>query len=586
MSAFSSNPQHLPINAALLDEAVHSDDRTFVDRLGRTRRTIKGIELSVSDALTARDEAVLARDAAIAAAGPLYATIEEGRAAVADGETFAVQGEIAGAIAARFYRRVSDLQSVLIAEIPSSAAIKNESTARQKSNKQFRFARFRGFSDDVQLAVVDKVGRRIDSAALLSKIRQATGQVGQAIFSRYNGFYDSDAFVVVDRFFRPLQSHPEIAPSEEARLWEKPLYVSYSHDAKNLYVAWVHNSSLMLRAQWCPNGHNGLFNFRSLAKASFGDPSIAAWTIIQSTSTDYIPPITHHATTGETSENVTTTGGNHSGVGGEITAFMHDLMFTLDGAPLEKDFSGYATEVIASWRNMLYAGNTINEQRITTKQEVRARFYARNVEVVCKVTALEPIKIWRDGGAQLVGAGYQDAYHFYGGIQQGSIPGGGTVYNGGTKAQAPNCWACVLKSNDLGYMAAWVDRGYGIKMNAITDADTPAAKNVSSYKFYNFVIKNEASQYHMNAGDSYSWRGGYSYAPLDIVGSGLDSGFIFEQNKRLRIAIANSSYSLTGSVKLPQEIMSADFEDIGGIDSIGTNIAFPVYSARAFKEVI
>lgn len=79
MSAFSSSPQYLPINAALLDEAVHSDERTFVDRLGRTRRTIKGIELSVSDALTARDEAVLARDAAIAAAGPLYATIEEGR---------------------------------------------------------------------------------------------------------------------------------------------------------------------------------------------------------------------------------------------------------------------------------------------------------------------------------------------------------------------------------------------------------------------------------------------------------------------------------------------------------------------------
>lgn len=121
MSAFSSSPQHLPINAALLDEAVHSDERTFVDRLGRTRRTIKGIELSVSDALTARDEAVLARDAAVAAAGPLYATIEEGRAAVADGETFAVVG--VGDVAATIYRRVSASVSASQTQIPSTTAV-------------------------------------------------------------------------------------------------------------------------------------------------------------------------------------------------------------------------------------------------------------------------------------------------------------------------------------------------------------------------------------------------------------------------------------------------------------------------------
>lgn len=127
MSAFSSNPQHLPINAALLDEAVHSDERTFVDRLGRTRRTIKGIELSVSDALTARDEAVLARDAAIAAAGPLYATEAEGRAAVGDGETFSVQG--GGDIAAYQYRRISNATSTLITSYPASAAVQKNSEA-------------------------------------------------------------------------------------------------------------------------------------------------------------------------------------------------------------------------------------------------------------------------------------------------------------------------------------------------------------------------------------------------------------------------------------------------------------------------
>ncbi len=131
MSEFSSNPQHLPINAALLDEAVHSDDRTFVDRLGRTRRTIKGIELSVSDALTARDEAVLARDAAIATAGPLYATIEEGRAAVADGEVFRVIGS--GEDSTIVYRRISTSASELLTRTPTTAAVMSAKEAAAES---------------------------------------------------------------------------------------------------------------------------------------------------------------------------------------------------------------------------------------------------------------------------------------------------------------------------------------------------------------------------------------------------------------------------------------------------------------------
>jgi hypothetical protein len=142
----------------------------------------------------------------------------------------------------------------------------------------------------------------------------------------------------------------------------------------------------------------------------------------------------------------------------------------------------------------------------------------------------------------------------------------------------------VLKDPTLGYMAAWIDRGYGIGMDGVTDVDTPATKNDGDYKFYNFPIKFEAlPHYVMAAGDSYSWRGGYSYAPIGLV-EGLDSGFLFSQNGRLRIAIANTASDLGGTVVLPDEIPTTDFETVGGLDSIGVPVVFGAYSATSYKE--
>ena len=88
----------------------------------------------------------------------------------------------------------------------------------------------------------------------------------------------------------------------------------------------------------------------------------------------------------------------------------------------------------------------------------------------------------------------------------------------------------------------------------------------------------------MEAGDTYQWRGGYSYSPLDIV-DGLDSAFLFIQNGKLRIGIANSDSQLNGSVILPNDVMSTDFETIGGLDSIGTYLTFSEYSAKPYKEL-
>ena len=79
------------------------------------------IAAEVRRAELATSKAEVARDAALAASGPLYATIAGGRATVADGQTFAVQG--AGNVAANIYRRINASSETLIASLPSVAYV-------------------------------------------------------------------------------------------------------------------------------------------------------------------------------------------------------------------------------------------------------------------------------------------------------------------------------------------------------------------------------------------------------------------------------------------------------------------------------
>lgn len=81
---------------------------------------VPAIEAAVADAEAAATSAEAARDASIVNA-QTYTTEALGRAAVADGATFDVQG--AGDVASYRYRRTNSTTSVLIASFPSAAAV-------------------------------------------------------------------------------------------------------------------------------------------------------------------------------------------------------------------------------------------------------------------------------------------------------------------------------------------------------------------------------------------------------------------------------------------------------------------------------
>lgn len=120
-------------------DIANSTAESVIDRLGETRRTLYSLanefpNASYNAAAAAADRvqtgldviaANSARDAALIQAG-VYTTEAEGRAAVADGQAFKVQGS--GEVAAYEYRRTNSTTSVLIATYPSSAAVTANTT--------------------------------------------------------------------------------------------------------------------------------------------------------------------------------------------------------------------------------------------------------------------------------------------------------------------------------------------------------------------------------------------------------------------------------------------------------------------------
>lgn len=130
----SSDPSDLLFNAPRFDEFMNGDGDKFTDRKGRQRNTLSSLErdfpnsgdnmqraeVASTSAVDAAGRAESARDASLIQAG-VYVTEAAGRAAVADGQAFKVQGS--GAVAAYEYRRVSAAVSTLIATYPSASVV-------------------------------------------------------------------------------------------------------------------------------------------------------------------------------------------------------------------------------------------------------------------------------------------------------------------------------------------------------------------------------------------------------------------------------------------------------------------------------
>lgn len=126
MSDLESKVRRFESNEQRVDQFVNGDPTTTWETSGGVpipsiQKFFRDTEIAYGDAQDAALVAENARDAALAAAGPLYATEAEGRAAVADGESFNVQGS--GSIAAYVFRRLDASHSELLAVFPSAESV-------------------------------------------------------------------------------------------------------------------------------------------------------------------------------------------------------------------------------------------------------------------------------------------------------------------------------------------------------------------------------------------------------------------------------------------------------------------------------
>lgn len=303
--------------------------------------------------------------------------------------------------------------------------------------------------------------------------------------------------------------------------------VYYTLASGLLTVAWQ-SDSLLYRLRFGPNGKNSLPNIVGLDRAPAGDPALATWTQINTSTTDYLPPLVFSADASGDGGSAIYTGGNHGSdgsAGGSNTA--RNVMFELlaDNKPLPASASGYAESITAVIVNELMAYNTITLTRYCLRQTFHVTIRAGSMEVLTEHKALEAITVTTDNGPQAVTTGYQGTQLIYGGSNTARVTFSADLTSG-AKSSYPNAWALVLMDGTNGQQVSWMDRSYGIGNGAQVGAANPYIRGGtgSNTKYYHAAIAGVPLA--MAAGASYKWRGGYCWQAPGLQPAGFDSFFV------------------------------------------------------------
>lgn len=434
---------------------------------------------------------------------------------------------------------------------------------------------FRNYNDDGHSYKVDAQG------AIVSRVDG---------FSRYVAFpyrfFDDDFDVVtVDVDGSIVPTSAEVAPND----WvgTGPLYVRLS--GSDLQCVWQHGEGQMLRVRYIPNGHNGLFNWRSTEIAELGDPANAVWRTVHEASSDCWPPYVLQALqNGDGSTVVIYTGGNHGSNGdasGLQTARMTSIAFWVDGRrllPGEK-FEGYANFVDVQWVNEVMAYNTISLGRYVLEQKIKARFKPGDVSGFVSTTALEPIHISTDNGPQFFWTGY-DTYHFLDGEQRDriAIPLDGSTATSGVFRDFPS-WATVLASDTNGFHGVWIDRGFSAGDGRYIRGTAGAFRKGTGTKFYSCIVSGLSANAILSQGESYEWHGGYFWAPADAVSADVDCAITFHRRGVPQLGFSQLAAG-NGHLLPPQWAVGKEVLGVGVVGVNGLPISATGYSA-SFNEI-
>lgn len=292
-----------------------------------------------------------------------------------------------------------------------------------------------------------------------------------------------------------------------------------------------------------PNGANNLPNFSKVLRNGG---------VLQAFATDWLPPIIFEVTNnGDGYSGLEFTGGNHL-VKGVQTAINVGYVLEADGVRLYPGDSGTADRITGRVIDKYMASNTVDLGRYALARSIQLDWMAGVCNVHAHVLALEDIEVYVDYGCQMTTTGSNDTLFYMGGQYDAPIAWDSTA-NAGSPTLYPKAWASVCASAN-GQLSAWIDRDYGIA--AVPDLIYPGYGTIiggggSSTKQYTtaihkFLQRNPTTPnyYKLLKGQSYKWRGGYSWE-TPVVADGLVASMHYLDNGVIRRADA-----LSGTVVL------------------------------------
>lgn len=306
--------------------------------------------------------------------------------------------------------------------------------------------------------------------------------------------------------------------------------ITYSASTNEFFVDFKSGSD-WYRWIFGKNGYNNLPNFKGISKSTDGK----SWTVINSSLTDWLPPLRIQAINNGDGRSKFATGGNHGNLNaaaeGEKTAKNVLFQVFADGSLLTDSITTSAAVIDVVVVNDIMGWNTtpseLYEGRYILRQSFNLTFKGGSVEVTANNTALEDLNLARDSALQFVCAGLTDQICFYGKSLK-------EIYadpaSSGKYSDYPDVVAAGSFSAET-QLIMWLDRKYGKGDMSWLHPDSPLVRFSGGKCYMTVALDVNENQSDIGytvpliANESYQYRGGYSLQNIQ-QNSGIDSSFI------------------------------------------------------------
>jgi len=309
------------------------------------------------------------------------------------------------------------------------------------------------------------------------------------------------------------------------------LPVQWSLDnSGNLILSWASKDSCY-RVRFGLLGVNQVPNILATSWAPGNDLSSAVWVVLNTTGSDYLPPMQVSAQSGGDGGSLAFTGGAHGSNGdatGSPTARNTLYQAFADGQPILPGTSGRASCVSIQIVNELMGYNTKTLGRYILRQSFAIDVTPQSLVVTADVTALEPISVLTDYALQGITFGYQGTQLVLGGQNTARVPFvSGAQSQSGPKSAYPNAWAVVFQEPTHGQMTLWMDKSYADGDGKYVDPAGVLVRGEATTKWYLGVvlpaISGTQTPHDFAAGTGYKYRAGLSWQSNGMQPTGYDS---------------------------------------------------------------